>query len=58
MLQRLPSYLLQRVTYATSNEQILQRMASDFSQRATSAINNVSKFCNLQRLILQRGTSK
>ena len=40
---------MQQATSATSNEQILQRVTSDFLQRATSATSN--------ERILQRVTS-
>ena len=50
-------------TSATSNERILQRVTSDFLQRATSATSNerilqrvTSDFCNEQ--LLQRVTSE
>ena len=42
-------WFLQQATSATSNEQILQRVTSDFLQRATSATSN--------ERILQRVTS-
>ena len=70
ILQRVRSYFLQLAISAMSNERIWQRVTSNFLQRATSAMGTewffcnepllqrvTSKFCNEQRLILQRVTS-
>ena len=55
-------FSMQQATSATSNEQILQRVTSEFLQRATSATSNerilqpvTMIFCNEQ--LLQRVTS-
>ena len=64
ILQRETSDFLEGTFSVTNNERILQRVRSYFLQLATSAMSNeriwqrvTSKFCNEQRLILQRVTS-
>ena len=55
-------FLLHKVTKsdstsATSNERILQRVASEFLQRATSAMNNEPILQGVTSDFLQRATS-